>query len=312
MKKGDIIEREKKVALKLSLLSAFFGEVVSGSSPPLEIINPITFLFIWGLYGSGVLLVREVWVRFRGYGSLMLLGVAYGIIEEGVAVKSFFDPNWEDLGKLGEYGRFAGINFVWAVWLSIFHAVFSITIPILLIHALYPEFREKTLLSREGTKKVFAIFIFVVFLIFIFQNYHPPLFQYLAFLLLSVFLIGFASKGVRAEFYSIRFFSLKNNYIFGVLFTVSMFILFFVTPETSIHPLVPCMVAIYLFLILYGRFETINYENFNPKETVKLVLGLLTPFLIFFDIVLELNGSVGMSVVGVVTFLWIFRFLRTL
>ena len=37
--------------------------------------------------------------------SIILLRGAYRVREEGVVVKSFFDPNWVDLGILGIYGR---------------------------------------------------------------------------------------------------------------------------------------------------------------------------------------------------------------
>ncbi|MCD6244170.1 MAG: hypothetical protein J7J65_02910 [Candidatus Korarchaeota archaeon] len=51
---------------------------------------------------------------------------AYGIVEEGVMTRSFFCPTWPDLGILAEYGRWIGVNWVWAIQLTIFHAVFSI------------------------------------------------------------------------------------------------------------------------------------------------------------------------------------------
>jgi len=67
------------------------------------------------LYGSGAIIVRELKVRWKkNYVSMFILGAAYGIIEEGLMVKSFFDPNWMNLGILGSYGRWLGVNWVWA------------------------------------------------------------------------------------------------------------------------------------------------------------------------------------------------------
>jgi len=124
---------------------------MSGSTPPLEIINPISFLFLWAFYGGGVLLIRELWLRWgKGYARLMILGVTYGIIEEGLAVKSFFDPNWPDLGILGTYGRVLETNLVWAVWLSIFHAVISISVPILLVEILFEDINDKPFLRLRS------------------------------------------------------------------------------------------------------------------------------------------------------------------
>src|SRR5256886_9423358 len=81
-----------------------------------------------------VLVMRETAVRWKtGWPSILLLGAAYGIIEEGLAVKSFFDPTWMDLGTLGVYGRWLAVNWVWAAWLTIYHAAVSIALPIFLL-----------------------------------------------------------------------------------------------------------------------------------------------------------------------------------
>ena len=93
-------------ALVLFFLSPMIGELLSGSAPPAEFFNPLGFIMLAVLYGGGVLLVRELVHRWhRGWPTLLVLGVAYGIAEEGLMCKSFFDPSWMDLGPLASYGR---------------------------------------------------------------------------------------------------------------------------------------------------------------------------------------------------------------
>lgn len=88
----------RKPILFLFFLSPLVGEVLFGSTPPLAFINPLVFLFLGALYGSGALLVRDYARRWqRGCRSVLLLGVAYGIIEEGILVRSFFNPGWKNL-----------------------------------------------------------------------------------------------------------------------------------------------------------------------------------------------------------------------
>lgn len=66
------------------------------------------FIFLGSLYGSGVLLVRDYARRWnKGWRSILLLGAAYGIIEEGIPVRSFFSPTWKDLGTLATYGHWS-------------------------------------------------------------------------------------------------------------------------------------------------------------------------------------------------------------
>ena len=140
-----------KAILTLLVLSPAIGELLSGSSPPLQFFNPISFLFLVGLYGCGALLVRETVARNHlSVAGLLLLGAAYGIVEEGLTCKSFFNPNWTDTGFLSVYGRAWGVNWVWAVGLTVYHMVVSIAVPIFLTEALFAARAGETWLRRRG------------------------------------------------------------------------------------------------------------------------------------------------------------------
>lgn len=105
--------RKKRIqpALALWLIAPIFGEILSGSTPLNEYISPVTSLILGMLYGSGAILIREMIRHWqKGWPNLLLLGMAYGIYEEGFVVRSFFDPDWMDLDILGVYGRAIGVN----------------------------------------------------------------------------------------------------------------------------------------------------------------------------------------------------------
>lgn len=92
-------------AVVLFFLAPAIGELLSGSAPPAEFFNPLSLLLLSSLYGSGALFVRELKIRWnKGYVSLFVLGATYGIIEEGLMVKSFFElksePMTQELGIL--------------------------------------------------------------------------------------------------------------------------------------------------------------------------------------------------------------------
>ncbi len=132
-------------ALTLWIVAPIFGELFSGSSPLNEYINPVTFLTLGLLYGSGAIICRELVIRWnKGWVSLLLLGFAYGIYEEGLLVQSFFDPAWMDLGVLATYGRVAGVNWVWTEHLTIFHALISILASVAFVEILYPQRRRES------------------------------------------------------------------------------------------------------------------------------------------------------------------------
>jgi len=143
----------KKAAITLLVLSPITAELLSGSAPPVEFFNPFSLMVLVALYGCGAIILRELKIRWhKGYGALLVLGAAYGIIEEGLMVKSFFDPNWMDLGILGVYGRWIGVNWIWSVELTIYHSVVSIVIPIVLVELMYPEIRSQSWIKTKTLK----------------------------------------------------------------------------------------------------------------------------------------------------------------
>lgn len=147
----------------LLLLTPGIPEYLSSSSYLNAIVlNPALFLLQLaanlGLYGPGVLLIHEARVRWnKGWATVLLLGAAYGILEEGVALSTLFNPNAGPVGLLGQYGHWLGVNWVWVAGIVPFHAVFSISIPILLLGLALPRTVGGRLLSTRGVVAAFAI-----------------------------------------------------------------------------------------------------------------------------------------------------------
>ena len=162
--------------LVLFFLAPTIGELLSGSSPPSEFFTPFGLTLLCLLYGGGAILVRELTYRWGGgWRTMLLLGAAYGIIEEGLMVKSWFDPHWMDLGVLGIYGRFAGVNWVWAAGLTLYHTVYSIGLPILLTSILFPARRDEPWVSRRGLIVVAGLFFADVVVGYLWMTpYRPP------------------------------------------------------------------------------------------------------------------------------------------
>src|SRR5260221_14663900 len=87
------------------------------------------------------------------WGSIVLLVAAYGILEEGLVVTSWFNPYWPDLGALSTYGRALDTSWVWALGLTMYHAVVSITIPILLGETIFADRTAPPGLGRKGFRR---------------------------------------------------------------------------------------------------------------------------------------------------------------
>ena len=150
-----------------------------------------------------MLVVREVSLRWKsGWSGILLLGAAYGIVEEGLAVTTFFNPTLPQVasGSLGWYGRAFGVNWVWAAWLTIFHAIVRIAIPIFLIEWHYPALRGRRLLSDRGFGVTLALLAAVTIaidaLVAAAVSYRVGLAEYVGALLVIALLAYAARRGL--------------------------------------------------------------------------------------------------------------------
>lgn len=150
-------------AVGLFFLAPFAAEFLLGNLP----ITMLPALVILApMYGGGALLIREV-VRRRGFGwpSILLLAVAYGVLEEGLTTQSLFNPDYAGQ-RLLDYGYIPalGIGAVWTLYVLALHTVWSISAPIALVETLARERRTTPWLGRLGlamTALLFAIGIVV-------------------------------------------------------------------------------------------------------------------------------------------------------
>lgn len=245
------------------MLSPTVAELLSGSAPPIEFFNPLGFVILASLYGSGAILARELTLRWRkGCLSLFLLGAAYGVIEEGLMVKSFFDPAWPDLGVLGVLGRWMEINWVWAEMLIVYHAVFSIVIPVLLVELAYPSQRKERWVGGRGLGGFVILLAGVVFLgYFAMTPYRPPLPQYLSAVTLAIFFIFLAWKVPSEDGRqgSTNSHGPTSFFTTGLLGTTGFFIVFWVLPN-----LLPP-----LGIMLLGGFLVFGFARFLKRLKLK-------------------------------------------
>lgn len=301
----------RRPILFLFVLSPAVGELLSGASPPLVFFNPISFLFLGALYGSGALLIREYARRWgKGWRSILLMGAAYGIIEEGILVRSFFNPGWKDLGILGTYGRWLGVNWVWAEWLTIYHSIFSITIPIFLIELYYPHVRAKPWLSARRTRLFQGALLGSVLGGFIgFPYYAPELLIWLPTCVLAVALLFWAAKRVPNMMTVQPSLTKSWRSLAPLGFTVPF--AFFFLFNSGIIP-IPALTMIVGILGVLGYeklLERWGRKGFTDAQRLGLVAGALG-FFIFFDGILELGGKLGMSGVGAGFFLLVMMMRR--
>jgi len=271
-------------AVVLFFLSPAIGELLSGSAPPVEFFNPIGFPLLSALYGSGAILIRELTIRWKkGYSSLLLLGAAYGVTEEGLMVKSFFDPAWPDLGILGTFGRWIGINWVWAEMLTIYHAVFSIATPILLVELAYPSKRKECWVSSRALKGFIGLLVAIVLLgYFVLTPYFPPFPQYSLAVLATILLVYLAHK-LPSDYGKLGSAPLHRPILFwatGFLGTVTFFLTFWALPHLLNMPVAIMFFGALLAFVIASFLKQFNWKGPSDLHQFALISGGLTFFII--------------------------------
>ncbi|MDF4253888.1 hypothetical protein [Streptomyces sp. WMMB303] len=114
------------------------------------------------MYGAGVLVIREAVVRVGGgWPSLVLLGVAYQLAEDGLGLQALTSPRMYDAADWGL--RALGVNLTyWESQIGV-HVVLSVLVPIGLVNLLFPAQRDRPYLGKKGLIGTVALAIVGVF-----------------------------------------------------------------------------------------------------------------------------------------------------
>lgn len=314
----------RKMILLLMIMTPGIPEYLTGSSRISYLIfSPLTFLIglalNLGLYSTGAILIREFAVRFRkGWASVLLLGCAYGIMEEGISVHTFFQPFGQPVGLLAVYGRYAGVNWIWAVGLTAFHAVFSITLPLLLLAIAYPKHSREPLLAGKGIAVTGFIYMFTVVVLNVIlaaarPDATPAFADYMLFALVSLMFVvaariipGDMLQPQRKDKAGMRRFFLYGFLVFP-LYTLYAFLP--VRPDGSgrIPPALDAALFLISYLVILMAISRQLPTEENDRHVLYLATGLLVPLFIWAEL-MELTGGVPMiSAVTVIAIVLLLR-----
>lgn len=158
---GRVARRRRGIlpALGLFFFAPIVAEFLLGNIP----ISMLGLLAILApMYGGGALLIRETVRRTgRGWPSIVLLGLAYGILEEAFLDQTLFNPDFLGLHLHlldPAYLPSLGIGAWWTVFVLTLHTVWSISVSIALAEALVPDRSETPWLGNVGLAIVAVLF----------------------------------------------------------------------------------------------------------------------------------------------------------
>jgi hypothetical protein len=136
-------------ALGLFFLAPLIAEFLLGNLP---IVMLPAVLALAPMYGGGALLIREL-VRRRGLGwaNIVILGLAYAVLEEGLTTQSLFNPNYAGEHLLIDgFVPALGIAVPWTIYVLGLHVFWSVSASILMAESLAGRRRTTPWLGRTG------------------------------------------------------------------------------------------------------------------------------------------------------------------
>lgn len=246
----------KKYVLLLVILSPVVAEFFSGSTPFFTFFSPVVFLVYLGFYGLGCLLIREVVSHKKlGYASVLLLGAAFGVLEEGIILKSWFDPTWMGGAITSKVLRIYGFSVLQPFANVVYHAVVSIAAPILLVESVS---------SREPwlTKKKMVIvsigFVVATLALLRFNDYPIKGWQYLLGIVPFVFFVWLGLRGIAIS-PGLNVYSPGKIWVLSSVFIVLLFIIFYTLSSAGVPGLVILGLALLLYAVYARAFSRIAW-----------------------------------------------------
>jgi hypothetical protein len=147
-------------AIGLVFLAPLVAEFLLGNLP----IKMLSALIVLApFYGCGALLIRETARRAgRGWPTIVVLALAYGIVEEAFTTQTLFNPNYMHLNLHlldSAYIPALGIGAWWTIFVLALHTVWSISTPIALVEATVPRRASMPWLGNWGLAVTAVLFL---------------------------------------------------------------------------------------------------------------------------------------------------------
>ena len=126
-------------------------ELVSGNTPAYAFLNPNITLFLLLVYGVPLLVIRELRLHWRlSTHGVFLLGLAYGILNEGLVAQTLVRYDHVPIVKFDRYIYAWGFNLSWIGLIVPWHALLAVLFPMALISQWLPKSAQHEWLGRRA------------------------------------------------------------------------------------------------------------------------------------------------------------------
>ncbi|MEM3587704.1 MAG: hypothetical protein QXO71_10340 [Candidatus Jordarchaeaceae archaeon] len=161
-------KRKWKRNIAIMVLGAFNAESLSSATPPHKWVSDpwsifVTFMF----YGLMLLVIEDLVSRYSlDYRKLFLIGIIYGILEEGFLALTNELP--APPGFKPGFGRYYGLNIPWTIFISEFHAIYTVVLTFIIVDLIIPREKPGPVLSK---RQYFPILAYLAILYLLVPNF---------------------------------------------------------------------------------------------------------------------------------------------
>jgi hypothetical protein len=149
-----------KAVFALAFSTPFLTELVSGNTPLHAMRNPRVIALLLIAYSIPVIVIRETAVRRRlPNRSVFMLGLAYGILNEGSLAQSLMRIDRVPVDRFDSYVYVAGFNVAWACVIVPWHAMLAVVFPLALVSSWFPSVAHTPWLGKRAYSVASAVTI---------------------------------------------------------------------------------------------------------------------------------------------------------
>jgi hypothetical protein len=277
-------------ALVLIVLAPTIAEILLGDLLFNANFAPTLLIYVL-LYGSGALLVREVARRLHlGWPSIIVLALAYGVVEEGLLLQTVFNQHFPGLEAQEAYGRAMGVSWFWLIGVLAIHGVWSITLPILVTERLFPSLAGRPWLGRLGLSLDAIVYILTGLVMFrfftIFTHFSASSIALLLTTLGVVVLVWLALAVVPRMKAVPRGKSVPAPFLVGMIAFLAGVLFFGIQLFFPMVPTIPPLLPMLLYGILYAVVVMLIWHwsatsGWTPQYQLALAAGALLTYMLY-------------------------------
>lgn len=289
----------------LMILSPFLAEVLSGSTPVVQFFSPLIFLpYVVVIYGIPLMIVREV-ARRRKYGLLGLwcLGMIVGLYIESLSGGTLFHPLKSPSPEFATYGLVAGIRVPWTLFITLWHGLFSVVLPVFFVEYLLPKKANQQWLSLKATWTLGIVAVVVTVMPFFLRMEQSVTMRLLhvAFLIVVTWVLWYVAGRLPRSSYNSD--NTTGNFSWKLF---ALGIVPFVLIEILPYLLVTLKIS-WLFFVLYfvglsvvGIWTISRHRKMAREDILTLALGIEASMSLMALILGPLTGNTTLTITGAV------------